>query len=151
MNQTIRYFGLGLTSMLLISCASSYKVRQEQRDKLATTTGMFCEFVSGDEFTDVDVEVSMRMGKRCEANRPFSLTNYKNASDNSGLVYCCTSKGFVGIAPVSTSPTTPAPKAEAKAEVKSEGKSVPLPTAPTPTTKTPAPAHPAAPADEITE
>lgn len=145
MNQAIRFFGFGLTSLLLISCASSYKVRQEQRDKLATSTGMFCEFVSGDEFTDVDVEVSLRMGKRCEANRPFSLTNFKNASDNSGLVYCCTSKGF-GAVPTAAAPVAKA--SEVKSETKTEGKSVPLPAAPAPTTKTPVTP---APADDITE
>lgn len=89
MNQTIRNISFAVTSLLLVSCASGYKARQELRDKSSATTGMYCEFVSGDEFTDVDVEVSLRMGKRCEASRPFSITNYKNASDNNGIVYCC--------------------------------------------------------------
>ncbi len=72
-----------------IGCSTHYKKRQQQRDKVAATSGLFCEFVSGDEFTDVDVEVNLRMAKKCDLEKPLTMTNYRNSSDNFGLVYCC--------------------------------------------------------------
>lgn len=76
--------------LVLTGCASGrFKERQAQRDKVAGTSGMYCEFVSGDEHPDVDVEMNLRMAQRCDANKPFSITGYKNSSENFGLVYCC--------------------------------------------------------------
>lgn len=95
---------------MLTGCASGrFKERQAQREKMATTSGMFCEFVSGDEFPDVDVEVSLHMAQRCDSNKPFSLTGYKNSSENFGVVYCC-----------SIVREKPAEKAPVKSEKKEE-------------------------------
>lgn len=82
---------LSISSILLLSgCASgTFKARQEQREKLAASSGMFCEFVSGDLFPDLDVELSMQMARRCDSNKQFSITNYKNSSDQLGVIYCC--------------------------------------------------------------
>jgi hypothetical protein len=77
-------------STLFVGCASgTFKARQEQREKMAASTGMYCEFISGDLFPDLDVELSMSMAKRCEPTKTFSITNYKNSSDQSGVIYCC--------------------------------------------------------------
>ncbi|MNJ99782.1 hypothetical protein D3C87_175630 [compost metagenome] len=79
-----------LSTIFLAGCASgTFKARQEQREKLASSTGMFCEFISSDIFPDVDVELSMRMAKRCDADKNFSITNHKNESGQNGIVYCC--------------------------------------------------------------
>lgn len=90
-----RFFILIVSGALLLSgCASSkFKARQEQRDKLAASSGMYCEFISGDLFPDLDVELSMQMARRCDANKNFSITNYKNSSNHSGVVYCCSTAG----------------------------------------------------------
>lgn len=79
------------SSVLVLSgCASgTFKARQEQREKMAASSGMFCEFLSGDIYHDLDVELSMKMANRCDANRNFSITNYKNSSDQNGVIYCC--------------------------------------------------------------
>ncbi|RYZ86005.1 MAG: hypothetical protein EOP06_15325 [Proteobacteria bacterium] len=79
-----------LISLVLTSCASStYKARQDQREKVAATSGLFCDWVNGDKHSDVEVEVNLQMAKRCDANKAFSLTNYKNKSDQNGIMYCC--------------------------------------------------------------
>ena len=83
-------FKLFLVAGFVSGCASAkFKERQMQRDKLAATSGMFCEFVSGEDHPDVDVEMNMKMAQKCDASKPFSITSYKNSSENFGLVYCC--------------------------------------------------------------
>jgi hypothetical protein len=110
----IRFLVVSLSSALLLSaCASgTFKARQEQREKLASSSGMFCEFVSGDVHPDIDVELNMSMARRCDSNRPFSITNYKNSSDQQGVVYCCAMAGRGGYS--ATAPVTKAPVAKAK-------------------------------------
>lgn len=78
-------------SMLILSgCASSsLKERQEQREKMASSTGMYCQFLNGDSVPDLDVELSMEMGRRCDANKNFTITNYKNSAEQFGVIYCC--------------------------------------------------------------
>lgn len=112
---------LSIGTLILTSCASSTKARQEARDKAAISSGLYCEFVSGDEYEDVDVEVSLRMSKKCDSNKPFNLTNYKNSSENFGLVYCCSMKGATSSASNGVSASPAATKAE---------KTVALPAAP---------------------
>lgn len=75
--------------LILSGCAGGFKERQQTRDRVAQTSGLFCEFVSGNEYPDVDVEVSLRMAKRCDAEKNFSITQYQNSSNQYGLVYCC--------------------------------------------------------------
>ena len=76
--------------LMLTSCASStYKARQEQREKISASTGMFCDWVNGDKHSDIEVELNLQMAKRCDSNKTFSLTNYKNNSDQNGVLYCC--------------------------------------------------------------
>jgi hypothetical protein len=85
----VSFFCIGTVFLLLAGCSSHYKKRQQQRDRVAAATGLFCEFVSGDEFTDIDVEINIRMAKKCDLEKPLNFTSYKNASDNFGIVYCC--------------------------------------------------------------
>lgn len=73
----------------LSGCSSAYKQRQIERDRVSQNSGLFCEFVNGDEHNDIDVELNLQMAKKCDASKPYNLTNYKNASDIFGIVYCC--------------------------------------------------------------
>ncbi|HEX7672867.1 MAG TPA: hypothetical protein VF412_01780 [Bdellovibrio sp.] len=83
-----------LPLFLLSACASgTFKARQELREKMAVNSGLYCEFINGDQHPDTDVELNMQMARRCDANRPFSITNYKNASDQIGVMYCCAMQG----------------------------------------------------------
>jgi hypothetical protein len=102
-----------LASLILTSCASStYKARQEQREKLATSSGLYCEWISGDKHSDIDVEVNLQMGKRCDSSKPFSLTNYKNNADQNGIMYCCAMVEHAVAAPAPRKSSGPAAKVE---------------------------------------
>lgn len=81
---------LAVASLFLFAgCSTGYKQRQEERNKVASSSGHYCEFVNGDAHNDVDVELTIQMSKKCETNKPYTITNYKNASDIFGVVYCC--------------------------------------------------------------
>lgn len=80
--------GAVVGALLMTGCGSMQK-RQEERNKVAQSSGLYCEFVNGDANNDVDVEVNIQMSKKCDISKQFSLTNYKNASDIFGIVYCC--------------------------------------------------------------
>lgn len=88
-----RLFGFAASCAIvatLAGCASgTYKARQEQREKIAAQSGLFCEFVNGEQHTDVDVELNFQMAKRCEAGKPLSITSYRNSSEMFGVIYCC--------------------------------------------------------------
>ena len=80
--------------LFLTGCASSaYKARMEQREKVANSAGLYCEWINGDKHSDIDVELNLQMGKRCDSSKPFTLTPYKNPSDQNGIVYCCAMTG----------------------------------------------------------
>jgi hypothetical protein len=93
LNQARSYI---LIASLLVSvatifagCSSGQKEREEQRNRLSASSGMYCEFINGDEFQDIDIELNMSMAKRCDSSKPYTLTQYKNSSDVNGLLYCC--------------------------------------------------------------
>jgi len=109
------------SALLLSGCASgTFKARQEQREKLAASSGMFCEFISGDLFPDVDVELSMQMAKRCDSGKNFSITNYKNSSDQPGVIYCCATRGGERRSSMATKKSQPAPKSESSQDSDAE-------------------------------
>ena len=78
-----------LVGFFFLSGCTSIQKRQEERNKVAQSSGLYCEFVNGDANNDVDVEVNLRMSKKCDVNKQFTLTNYKNASDLFGVIFCC--------------------------------------------------------------
>jgi len=82
--------GIVLASTVLFSgCSTTYKARQEEKAKVAAATGHYCEFINGDAHNDVDVELTLQMTKKCDVSKPYTMTNYKNAADIFGIVYCC--------------------------------------------------------------
>ena len=103
---------LGLVSILsalflLSGCSTSYKQRQEEKNKIAASSGHYCEFVNGDAHNDVDVELTSQMSKKCDSSKPYSITNYKNASDIFGVIFCCGyQKGKVSTTKSSSSPAS---------------------------------------------
>lgn len=111
----------------LFACSNKMKIRQEQREKIAATSGLYCDFVNGDEFKDVEVELNMVMAKRCDPVKPMTITNYKNASEIYGLVYCCAmSKKEKALELQAAKPVTAkAPAEKASAPGKSEKPPVP--------------------------
>lgn len=83
-------FGSLAALMFLSGCASSeFRERHQRREQLAQSKGLYCGFISGDEFPDLDVELNLVMANKCDPNRPFSVTPYKNSSAKNGVIYCC--------------------------------------------------------------
>ena len=101
---SLRLFLFSLCALILSGCASgTFKARQELREKTAANSGLYCEFISGDLFPDIDVEMSLSMGRRCDAAKNYTITNYKNSSDQSGVIYCCSTRGGARTAAVKKS------------------------------------------------
>lgn len=88
---SLRIFIVSLLSLVFLAgCASSkLKERKEQRDKVAQSSKLYCEFINGDIYPDIDVALNLEMAKRCDSEKPFSLTNYKTPAENPGILYCC--------------------------------------------------------------
>lgn len=73
----------------LVACSSAKKERLEQREKMAASSGFYCDFVNGEKYTDVEVVMNLDMGKRCDSGKPFSISQYRSPSDVVGMMYCC--------------------------------------------------------------
>lgn len=116
---------LGLLAVVLVTGCSStaMKQRKEQRDKVAGSARLYCEWINGEIYSDIDVAVNLEMAKRCDADKPFSITAYRTPSENNGVMYCCSTTNSVMAAPAAASPSKPAAKAsvEDKKEVTEEG------------------------------
>ncbi len=76
----------------LSGCSSAYKQRQVEKERVSQSSGHYCEFVNGDDHNDIDVELNLQMAKKCDLNKNYNFTSYKNASDIFGIVYCCATK-----------------------------------------------------------
>lgn len=115
---------LALAALLILSgCASSaQKARKEQRDKLIQTNKLYCEFLNGEQYPDIDVALNVQMAQRCDADKSFSVTSYKTPSEIPGVLYCCALAG-----------KSHAPRAERPAPVKA-----PVPVAPAKPVEAPA-------------
>jgi hypothetical protein len=77
------------TVIFLSSCSTARKERLEQRDKIAGTSGLYCDFINGEKFNDVEVVLNLEMGKRCDSTKPFSISGYKSTAEVVGMMYCC--------------------------------------------------------------
>lgn len=81
---------VGLIAMLaLAGCSSAQKARLAEREKISATSGMLCDFVNGDEYQDVEIQLNLEMARRCDSSKSFTVTEYKNASEVHGIVFCC--------------------------------------------------------------
>lgn len=102
-------------SMLFLSgCASGRKQKLEQREKLAASSGLYCDFVNGDKNKEVELELNVLMSKKCDPDRPFSISNYKSPADVTGVLYCCAVKK----AEARSAEMKPSPRPEAKIQSK---------------------------------
>jgi hypothetical protein len=79
-----------LTLAFLSGCASSQqKARREQREKAVQSAKLYCEFINGEQYPDVDVAVNLAMAQKCDSEKPFSISSYKTPSEIPGVLYCC--------------------------------------------------------------
>lgn len=106
--------------MATAGCSSArLKERKGERERVAASSRMFCEFISAEEHQDFDVELNLQMGRKCDVDRSFSVTAFRTPSDNQGLVYCCSLKnqGEVFEKPAAEKPVVEKPKAVEKPAV----------------------------------
>jgi len=85
-----------LIVMILSGCSGAQKARRDEREKIVQSKGVLCDFVSESDFKDIDIELNLRLAKKCDATKPFNISGYKRVSENPGVLYCCnTSAGYV--------------------------------------------------------
>ena len=115
-------FAVFLVAVLFMAgCTSSQiRARKEQRDKVVQSAKLYCEFVNGELYPDVDVALNLEMAKRCDNEKPFSISQYKTPSENQGVIYCCSIASIKPPAP--TAKFEKPSKAESKTDVKADAK-----------------------------
>lgn len=76
--------------LMVAGCSSGeLKARQEQRERIVQSSKLYCEFVNGDNNHDIDVAINLAMGAKCDAEKSFSMTNYRTPSEINGVLFCC--------------------------------------------------------------
>ena len=84
---------ISLLCLFVAGCASSaMKQRREQRDKIIQSAKLYCKFINGETYQDIDIALNIEMGRRCDADKNFSISAYKTPSEIQGIMYCCTVK-----------------------------------------------------------
>ncbi len=81
---------LVVSFIFVTGCASSQmKQRKEAREKISQSSKMYCDFVNGELFPDIEVVLNLEMAKKCDGEKNFSITQYKTSNENMGIMYCC--------------------------------------------------------------
>jgi hypothetical protein len=82
---------LGLISLFFLAACTSgqIKARKAQRDQEAQSSKLYCEFINGEQYPDIDVEVNLQMSKHCDDEKSMTMTSYRSPSEAVGIVYCC--------------------------------------------------------------
>jgi hypothetical protein len=89
---SLRILFLVLVSLgLSVGCSSSSKLkeRKDQREKAMSQSRLYCEFINGEIYPDLDVALNLEMAKRCDVDKPFSISDYKTPTETPGIMYCC--------------------------------------------------------------
>jgi hypothetical protein len=99
-----------LSSLFLFSGCASNNKKAELRDKVVQQSGFMCEFINGDQHRQIEIELNVMMAKRCDTEKPYSVTNYKTSAEVNGILYCCRTKDQTPaktlVTPTPVSPTT---------------------------------------------
>lgn len=90
-----------IATILSSGCASSNK-KSEMRDRAVASSGLACDFVNGEKNRQVELELNIVMAKKCDLDKPYTVTDYKTPAEVTGLIYCCRVKDG-SVTPVSTS------------------------------------------------
>lgn len=94
MKNTQLLMSAALSAMVFAGCASSQmKARKEQREQVSKSAKLYCEFVNGEIYPDIDVALNLEMAKHCDSEKPYSISQYRTPSENQGVMYCCSTVG----------------------------------------------------------
>ena len=99
---SLKILFIALSSIALLSACGTSKIkeRKEQRAKLAQSSKFYCEFIDGGVYPDVDVALNLEMAKRCDSDKPMTMTQFKSPSDSNGVIYCCSMASAKPVAPL---------------------------------------------------
>ncbi|MFN8845763.1 MAG: hypothetical protein ACK5W9_02830 [Bdellovibrionales bacterium] len=95
-----------LSTLFLFSGCSSKNKKAELREKVIQQSGFMCEFINGEQHRQVEIELNVLMAKRCDTEKPYSMTNYKTSAEVNGVLFCCRTKDTVPVKSVSTTSTS---------------------------------------------
>lgn len=112
-----------LTSLFLLSACGSSKIkdRREQRDRMMANSKVYCDFVNGEQYPDMDITLNLEMAKKCDTDRPFSLTQYTSRNETTGILYCCaTGRGSSSMERMSMNGNPSGGRRAEKAEIRKE-------------------------------
>jgi hypothetical protein len=84
-----------LISLFLFSGCASNNKKAELRDKVVQQSGFMCEFINGEQHRQIEIELNVMMAKRCDTEKPYTMTNYKTSAEVNGVLYCCRTKDQV--------------------------------------------------------
>lgn len=112
---------IGIISLSFFAACTSgqIKERKVKRDQEAQASKLFCDFVNGEQYPDVEVQVNLEMAKRCDPDKSMTLTSYRSPSEAVGLVYCC---GMKDVAKEDSHPAKSAAKETSKEAPKDAAK-----------------------------
>jgi hypothetical protein len=120
-----RIAALALMALVFSGCASNQlKVRKEQRDKVAQSSKFYCDFLNGSDYPDIEVQLNLEMAKKCDGDKPMTMSQYRSPSDAQGILYCCSTNATAFLTPAEGK-AKPAPKVEKKVDVKADAKADP--------------------------
>jgi hypothetical protein len=80
------------SSLFLFSGCSSKNKKAELREKVIQQSGFMCEFINGEQHRQVEIELNVMMAKRCDTEKPYTMTNYKTSAEVNGVLFCCRTK-----------------------------------------------------------
>lgn len=71
-------------------CSSTaQKERKAQREGLIKSAKLYCEYINGEQYQDMDVFLNIQMASKCDAEKPYSISQYRTPSDIQGIMFCC--------------------------------------------------------------
>jgi len=98
---------LFVLSLLFVTGCSSGNKKSEPRDKATTQSGLYCDFVNGEKNRQIEVELNILMAKKCDVDKPYTISDYRSPAEVSGVIFCCRVKELQ-MAKAATPASTPA-------------------------------------------
>lgn len=107
---------LFVLSLLFVTGCSSGNKKSEARDKVTSQSGLYCDFVNGEKNRQIELELNILMAKKCDVDKPYTISDYRSPAEVSGMIFCCRVKELqtakAVAAPVTKAPvSTPASSA----------------------------------------
>ena len=76
-------------SLLFVTGCSSGNKKSETRDKVTTQSGLYCDFVNGEKNRQIELELNILMAKKCDVDKPYTISDYRSPAEVSGVIFCC--------------------------------------------------------------